>query len=381
LKYFDTVRNGNQLGNIQGISDFYERAKAGTLPQVSWVIPSYDVSDHPPAAVSAGQSYVTSLINGIMRGPDWNSTAIFVVWDDWGGFYDHVNPPRIDENGYGIRVPSLLISPYAKPGFIDHQTLSFDNIAKFIEDRFLAGQRLDPANDGRPDPRPHVREDIIPGDISQAFDFDQAPRAPLILPVHPQTTLRATRPWPPQGVAVAPGSGAITVTWTPPKSNGGSPVTRYKVIVTAGGKAIRTLTYDAPARGRITHVIRGLENGTTYILALSAANKLGTGRSILSKALAAGAPLSPRYLSITVGTGRARVSWRSPTSANGSPVTGYVVTEFIGRRAVGTFKVSAALRSTLVTRLKSGGRYQFSVAAGNARGVGRPTTSTNVLIR
>ena len=78
-----------------------------------------------------------------MRGPDWKSTAIFVAWDDWGGFYDHVAPPSVDENGYGLRVPGLVISPYARKGYIDHQTLSFDAYVKFIEDDFLGGQRLD----------------------------------------------------------------------------------------------------------------------------------------------------------------------------------------------------------------------------------------------
>ena len=90
-----------------------------------------------------------------MQGPDWDSTAIFLAWDDWGGFYDHVVPPHVDENGYGLRVPGLVISAYAKKGFIDHQTLSFDAYLKFIEDVFLGGQRLDPDTDGRPDPAPH----------------------------------------------------------------------------------------------------------------------------------------------------------------------------------------------------------------------------------
>ena len=67
--------------------------------------------------MSAGQAYVTSLINAIMQGPNWNSTAIFLAWDDWGGFYDHVVPPRVDQNGYGLRVPGLVISPYARAGF------------------------------------------------------------------------------------------------------------------------------------------------------------------------------------------------------------------------------------------------------------------------
>src|SRR5216683_503646 len=79
--------------------------------------------------------------------------SILLGWDDWGGFYDHVTPPVVDENGYGLRVPGIVISPYAKKGFIDHQTLSFDAYVKFIEDDFLNGQRIDPKTDGRPAPR------------------------------------------------------------------------------------------------------------------------------------------------------------------------------------------------------------------------------------
>jgi phospholipase C len=186
LPYFDTVRQDGQLGNIQTVANFYDAAKAGTLPAVSWVVPSGPVSEHPPATTSAGQAYVTSLINAVMASPDWSSTAIFLSWDDWGGFYDHVVPPTVDVNGYGLRVPGLVISPYARKGFIDHQTLSFDGYAKFIEDDFLGGQRLDPKTDGRSDPRPTVREDAsILGDLSAAFDFTQTPRPPLLLPVHP----------------------------------------------------------------------------------------------------------------------------------------------------------------------------------------------------
>jgi phospholipase C len=193
LPYFDTVKADRQSANIQSVAKFYAAAKAGNLPSVSWVVPSGAVSEHPPASVSSGQSYVTSLINAVMTSPDWTSTAIFLSWDDWGGFYDHVVPPSVDQNGYGLRVPGLVISPYAKSGYIDHQTLSFDAYDKFIEDDFLNGQRIDPASDGRSDPRPDVRENAsILGNLVSDFNFNQEPRSPIILQVHPTTTLTGT---------------------------------------------------------------------------------------------------------------------------------------------------------------------------------------------
>ena len=95
-------------------------------------------------------------------------------------------PPHVDENGYGLRVPGLVLSPYAKKGFIDNQTLSFDAYLKFIEDVFLGGQRLDPATDGRPDSRPTVREEVpLMGDLINEFDFNQSPRPPVILKRYP----------------------------------------------------------------------------------------------------------------------------------------------------------------------------------------------------
>ncbi len=203
LPWFNTVQNDHQLGNIRDVTKFYAAAKAGALPAVSWVVPSGAVSEHPPAPVSFGQSYVTSLINAVMKSPEWDSSAIFLAWDDWGGFYDHVVPPTVDQNGYGLRVPGIVISPYAKQGYVDHQTLSFDAYDKFIEDDFLHGQRIDPATDGRPDPRPDVREDEkVLGNLIDDFDFDRSPRAPVVLPVHPRTTLTGT-PKPSQVSAAA----------------------------------------------------------------------------------------------------------------------------------------------------------------------------------
>ena len=187
LPYFTDVHQDHQLGDIRDTSAFLAEAEKGTLPSVSWVIPSARVSEHPTASISAGQAYVTNLINTIALGPDWNSTAIFLAWDDWGGFYDHVKPPVIDGAGYGFRVPAMVISPYARRHLIDHQQLSFDAYAKFIEDDFLSGQRLDPRTDGRPDSRPDVREDVPGlGDLRKDFNFNQKPRPPLILPTNPK---------------------------------------------------------------------------------------------------------------------------------------------------------------------------------------------------
>ncbi len=186
LPWFATVRLDHQLANIQPLHNFYRATKNGNLPAVSWIVPSQKVSDHPPAFITNGQAYVTSLINSVMRSSDWDSTAIFLCWDDWGGFYDQVVPPKVDGQGYGLRVPALVISPYARQGYIDHQVLSQDAYLKFIEDDFLHGQRLNPKTDGRPDPRPDVRENQkILGNLANDFNFHQTPRPPLILPLHP----------------------------------------------------------------------------------------------------------------------------------------------------------------------------------------------------
>jgi phospholipase C len=186
LPFFDTVKQDGQLANIVDVNQFYKDAGNGTLPAISWITPSGANSEHPPHLVSDGQAWTTSLINAVMRGPDWSSTVIFLSWDDWGGFYDHVVPPQVDQNGYGLRVPGLVISPYARQGFIDHQVLSHDAYVKFIEDLFLNGQRLDPATDGRPDARPTVRENAAQlGNLLVDFDFAQSPIAPVVLPIHP----------------------------------------------------------------------------------------------------------------------------------------------------------------------------------------------------
>ncbi|HEX3300303.1 MAG TPA: alkaline phosphatase family protein [Actinomycetota bacterium] len=185
---FRTVAYTRQTDNIRTYPDFFTRAADGTLPAVSWIVPYSEISEHPPNPIDAGQAWVTKIVNAVMQGPpqQWAHTAIFVTWDDWGGFYDHVKPPVVDAAGYGLRVPGLVISPWVRPGLIDHQTLSFDAYLKLIEDRFLHGQRLDGHNQGWPDPRPTIREDVpLLGDLRREFDFFQTPNPPLVLDTDP----------------------------------------------------------------------------------------------------------------------------------------------------------------------------------------------------
>jgi phospholipase C len=190
LPDFTDVKQDDQRNDIQSLTGFYKavhKKDSCGLPNVSWIDPSIVVAEHPPSSIARGQAYVTTLINSIMRSPCWDSSAIFLSWDDWGGFYDHVVPPHIDEGGYGLRVPGLVISPYAKTGYIDNQQLSHDAYLKFIEDDFLGGARLNPATDGRPDPRPDVREEAPGlGNLENDFEFSRTPRAPLLLSPHPE---------------------------------------------------------------------------------------------------------------------------------------------------------------------------------------------------
>lgn len=171
------------MNNIQPISKFFIDIKIGELPSVAWIVPSFKHSEHPPASIKEGQAYVTNIVNAIMQSSEWNNTVILLSWDDFGGFYDHIQPPKIDENGYGLRVPGLIISPYTKKGYIDHQNLSHDAYLKFIEDIFLNGQRIDPKTDGRPDKRITVREKTT-GDLRKDFDFNQSPRKLILPPYH-----------------------------------------------------------------------------------------------------------------------------------------------------------------------------------------------------
>lgn len=153
--------------NVVPDSTFISDAAAGNLPAVSWLVTGTE-NDHPKGcAICASENWAVNQINAIMQGPDWNSTAIFMTWDDFGGFYDHVPPPVIDQYGLGPRVPLIIISPYAKQGYVSHTQYEFSSILKFIEELY-----------GLP---PLTQRDANANDTTDSFDFTQSPRSPLIL--------------------------------------------------------------------------------------------------------------------------------------------------------------------------------------------------------
>jgi phospholipase C len=375
LPYFDTVKQDHELGNIQPVSKVFADAKAGTLPAVSWVVPSGDVSEHPPSSVSAGQSYVTKVVNAIMAGPDWASTAIFLAWDDWGGFYDHVAPPVVDRSGYGLRVPGLVISPYARRGYVDHQTLSFDAYLKFIEDDFLKGERLDPRTDGRPDPRPDVREKArVLGDLTADFDFRQPPRPPELLPIHPPTTLTATTPFAPIKVSATPGNGEATIQWSAPLTDGGAKITGYVVTPVVSGVAQAPQRFPSPNR---VETVSALRNGQRYTFTVAALNNVGTGlNSAPTSAIDVGAPTSPRAPK-AVGAARATITWTAPATDNGSRVTSYVVTPSVGFLRFPSRSVAATANSVVFSGLNPARKYRFAIVAVNANGTSPPAIATS----
>ncbi|MBV9232857.1 MAG: hypothetical protein JO030_02335 [Candidatus Eremiobacteraeota bacterium] len=142
--------------------------QTGQLASVSWVTPSKPDSDHPGQRSDLGPSWVASIVNAIGKSQYWSSTAIVIVWDDWGGFYDNVPPPTLDYRGLGMRVPCLIVSPYAKRGYVSSTQYEFGSILKFMEEVFGLPP-LGPPSEGYTDSRANS--------ISDAFNFAQKPRA------------------------------------------------------------------------------------------------------------------------------------------------------------------------------------------------------------
>ncbi len=149
--------------HIVDLSQYFVDLQNGALPSVAYVIPS-GASEHPPSSLKTGQTFVKTLIQELMRSSVWNSSAFLLAYDDWGGWYDHVLPPQVDQYGYGPRVPAILVSPYAKKGYIDSTVLDFTSILKFIEQNWGVASL--------------AQRDAKANNFLSAFDFSQAPRSP-----------------------------------------------------------------------------------------------------------------------------------------------------------------------------------------------------------
>jgi phospholipase C len=153
--------------HIVDLDQYFRDLRDGTLPEVAYIVPSGS-SEHPPGSLQSGQRFVRTLIVELMRSTAWSSSAFLWTYDDWGGWYDHVRPPRIDRFGYGFRVPSLLVSAYAKRGHVDSTTLDYTSVLRFIEDNWSL--------------RSLARRDAGANSLMSAFDFNVPPREPVLLP-------------------------------------------------------------------------------------------------------------------------------------------------------------------------------------------------------
>lgn len=162
------VRYGPMWEKVVHESTFVPDVEGRALPQVSWLVPTVDVSDHPGyGALCEGENWTVRQLNAIMRSPEWRHTAIVLTWDDFGGFYDHVPPPHLDIYGYGPRVPAIIISPWARSGAIWSETSDFSSVLKLIETVFDLPSLTD--------------RDANANDMLSAFDFEQEPLPPLLL--------------------------------------------------------------------------------------------------------------------------------------------------------------------------------------------------------
>jgi phospholipase C len=148
---------------IRPVDRVFRDIQAGALPPITWITPRFELSEHPEFSFCHGENWSTRVINAIMDSPMWRDTAIFLTWDDYGGFYDHVPPPDVDRMGFGFRVPTILISPYAKDGKVSHELGEFSSVLRFIEDNWHLDRYL-------------TRRDAKATPLLSAFDFAQDPR-------------------------------------------------------------------------------------------------------------------------------------------------------------------------------------------------------------
>lgn len=177
---FTSIRSLYGRPEIKDFQDepFFEDAARGTLPHVAWLNSGFlhdgnAKSGHPPFSLCVGENYAVEVLNAVMKGPQWPNTALFFLWDEWGGFYDHVEPPVVErwDDGrpyrYGHRAPCIVISPYARSGYVSHTLYSHVSLLRFAETIF--------------DLEPLTERDAEADNMLDCFDFDQSPLQPLTL--------------------------------------------------------------------------------------------------------------------------------------------------------------------------------------------------------
>ncbi|MGZ8660506.1 MAG: alkaline phosphatase family protein [Actinomycetota bacterium] len=152
--------------HVRPVDRLVQDIEAGSLPPVTWVTPRFELSDHPPFSTGHSHNWVTDIVNAVMKSPEWEHTAIFLTWDEWGGFYDPVMPPEVDPVGLGIRVPLLTISPYTRRGVIDDELGEFSTPLRFIADNW-----------GLEYLTPRIANTH---NFEHVFDFSKKPRPPVL---------------------------------------------------------------------------------------------------------------------------------------------------------------------------------------------------------
>lgn len=239
--------------NVVNRSTFYTDAATGNLPNVSWIIPSLNQSDHPINSLAVGSAYVASVINAVQNSSEWGSTAVFVTWDEYGGYYDHVAPPQIDGHGLGFRVPLLVVSPYTPVGYISHVYSRFESVLHFMEWRFGLSSFTTRDADA-----------ALPLDY---FDLNATPRAPRMvytsspypLPIAVQTPVKVS------GLRGVSNATATNLTWS--QGIGGSPVTGFTVRWGPVHGALKSVVVPRTVNQQL---FGGLTCNTTYVFQVTA---------------------------------------------------------------------------------------------------------------
>ena len=276
--------NATNEPHIVNRQTFAADAAAGALPDFSWVIPAVNQSDHPISSIASGMSFVNGIVNDIEGSPQWNSTALFVTWDEYGGYYDHVPPPQIDGNGLGFRVPLLVISPYTPIGYLSNQLGDFDSVTHLMEWKYGLSS--------------FTHRDAAALLPMNFFDLNATPRAPdeiKTTTIYP-STLQKQALLPVSGVNATSIGSTINVSWSERK--GTAPVAGYTI---QWGPLKTKLKSVAVSRNVTSLSFPGITCNTTYTFQVRTTAGANVSQPILVK-LSVGTCHGVRYAGVSPAT-------------------------------------------------------------------------------